>query len=125
MKFTSIALAALAVFTTASHAAPAMDVREWTAQACDYWNKEPILMDGLGDKWIKNNSNRGYKIIHLYRTDCGEATQTEMKIVPRTARPCAPMAVRCRIRKWTMRPTTPWHATTERWNEMGAGETAR
>lgn len=80
MKYTTIALAALAVFATAAHAAPAMMSVEWTAQACDAWNKDATLTGGLGEKWIKNDKGRGYKIIHLYRTDCGEATQTELKI---------------------------------------------
>ena len=43
MKYTSIALAALAVFATTAHAAPPMMSAEWTAQACDAWNKDPIL----------------------------------------------------------------------------------
>src|SRR4030066_39799 len=83
MKYTSIALAALAVFATAAHAAPAMMSTEWTAQACDAWNQDAALTDGLGESWIKNDKGRGYKVIHLYRTDCGEATMTELKIVPK------------------------------------------
>ncbi|OYY79080.1 MAG: sterol-binding protein, partial [Hydrogenophilales bacterium 16-62-9] len=39
MKYTPIALAALAVFATTAHAAPAMMSTDWTAQACDAWNK--------------------------------------------------------------------------------------
>ena len=122
MKYTSIALAALAVFATTAHAAPAMMSAEWTAQACDAWNKDPVLMDGLADKWIKNNQNRGYKIIHLYRTDCGETTQTEMKIVPKDGKAICVYGGAVQNTKMDHSADYTMHATTERWNEMGAGE---
>ena len=122
MKYTSIALAALAVFSSAAHAAPAMMSAEWTAQACDAWNKDPILTDGLGDKWIKNDADRGYKIIHLYRTDCGEATQTEMKIVPKDGKAICDYGGAVKSTKMEYASDYTMHATTERWGEMGAGE---
>src|SRR3569623_620091 len=90
MKYTTIALAALAIFATAAHATPAMMSVEWTAQACDAWNKDATLTDGLVEKWIKNDNGRGYKIMHLFRTDCGEATQTELKSA---AKDCKSMGV--------------------------------
>jgi len=39
------------------------DVHRVTAQACDAWNKDATLYNGLADKWIKNDKDRGYKII--------------------------------------------------------------
>ena len=96
MKYTTIALAALAVLATTAHAAPAMMSPEWTAQACDAWNKDGALTGGLADQWIKNDKDRGYKIIHLYRTDCGEATQTELKIMGK-AGPLVALSVLPRI----------------------------
>ncbi|HEY0663509.1 MAG TPA: sterol-binding protein, partial [Thiobacillaceae bacterium] len=62
MKYAPIALAALAVLATNAHAAPPMMSTEWTAQACDAWNKDAALTNGLADKWIKNDKGRGYKI---------------------------------------------------------------
>ena len=122
MKYTSIALAALAVFATAAHAAPAMMSAEWTAQACDAWNKDANLTGGLGDKWIKNDAGRGYKIIHLYRTDCGEATQTEMKIVAKDGKAMCVYGGAMQTAKMDYAVDYTMHATTERWNEMGVGE---
>jgi putative sterol carrier protein len=122
MKYTSLALAALAVFATAAHAAPPMMSPAWTAEACAAWNKDATLTDGLADKWIKNDKGRGYKIIKLYRTECGEATQTEMKIVPKDGKAI------CAYGGAVQTPTMDYdvdytmHATTERWVEMGAGE---
>ncbi|HEX7970707.1 MAG TPA: SCP2 sterol-binding domain-containing protein [Thiobacillus sp.] len=122
MKYTSIALAALAVFATAAHAAPAMMSTEWTAQACDAWNKNPILTSGLADKWIKNDAGRGYKMIHLYRTDCGEATQTEMKIASKDGKAMCVYGGAVQNHGMDYKVDYTMHATTERWNEMGAGE---
>ncbi len=122
MKYTSIALAALAAFATTAHAAPAMMSAEWTAQACDAWNKDATLTDGLGDKWIKNDSGRGYKIIHMYRTDCGEATQTELKIEPKDGKAICVYGGAVRNPKMEYASDYTMHATSERWGEMGAGE---
>jgi putative sterol carrier protein len=122
MKYTSIALAALAVLATTAHAAPPMMSTEWTAQACDVWNNDPVLMDGLGDKWIKNNKDRGYKIIHLYRTDCGEATQTEMKIVPKDGKAICVYGGAVQNPKMDYAVDYTMHATTTRGNALGAGE---
>lgn len=122
MKYTTIALAALAVLTTTAHAAPAMMSPEWTAQACDAWNKDATLTSGLADQWIKNDKDRGHKIIHLYRTDCGEATQTEMKIVPKDGKAICVYGGAVQNTKMDHAADYTMHATTERWNEMGAGK---
>jgi putative sterol carrier protein len=122
MKYATIALAALAAFATTAHAATPMMSTEWTAQACDAWNKDATLMNGLGDKWIKNDAERGYKIIHLYRTDCGEASQTEMKIVAKDGKALCVYGGAVQNAKMDYKVDYTMHATTERWTEMGAGE---
>jgi len=122
MKYASIALATLAVFSTAAHAAPALMSAEWTAEACDAWNKDSTLTTGLGDKWIKNDAGRGYKIIHMYRTDCGETTQTEMKIVPKDGKAICEYGGAVKTAKLDYTVDYTMHATTEKWGEMGAGE---
>ena len=122
MKYASIALATLAVFSTAAHAAPALMSAEWTAEACDAWNKDSTLTTGLGDKWIKNDAGRGYKIIHMYRTDCGETTQTEMKIVPKDGKAICEYGGAIKTTKMDYTVDYTMHATTEKWTEMGAGE---
>ncbi|MFN3752028.1 MAG: SCP2 sterol-binding domain-containing protein [Thiobacillus sp.] len=122
MKFTTIALAALAAFATTAHAAPAMMSAEWTAQACDAWNRDATLTEGLADSWIKNDKGRGYKIIHLYRTDCGEQTKTELRIAAKDGK--AMCVYGGAVQNKNLDPSADYvmHATTERWDEMGAGE---
>jgi len=122
MKFAPIALAVLAMAATAAQAATPLMSAEWTAQACDAWNKDATLTNGLADKWIKNNKDRGYKIIHLYRTDCGEATQTEMKIEPKDGKAICTYGGSVQNPNMDYAVDYTMHATTERWNEMGAGE---
>lgn len=123
MKYTSIALAAaLAAVTTVSHAAPAMMSAEWAAQACDAWNKDATLTDGLAGKWIQNNKSRGYKIIHLYRTDCGEPTMSEMKITDKDGKAMCVYGGAVQNAKMDYAVDYTMHATTDRWHEMGAGE---
>jgi len=99
---TSILLAAAAVaMSTAmpANAAKFMDAT-WAKSMCDAWNANDKLTTGLGgDKWMKNDAGRGYKIIQLYRTQCGPQTKVELKIVRRTARPCARPAARSPSRR--------------------------
>lgn len=122
MKHSTIALAALTVLATTAHAAPAMMSAEWTAQACDAWNKDAALTTGLAGDWIENDKNRGYKIIQLYRTECGEATRTEMKIVAKDGKAQCVYGGAMQTAKMASDVDYTMHATTQRWNEMGAGE---
>lgn len=122
MKYASVALAVLAAFASTAQAAPAMMSPEWTAQACDAWNKDAALTDGLAEKWIKNDKGRGYKIIHLYRTDCGESTQTEMKIAAKDGKAMCIYGGAVQNPKMDHAVDYAMHATSERWEEMGAGE---
>ncbi|MEW6119506.1 MAG: SCP2 sterol-binding domain-containing protein [Pseudomonadota bacterium] len=122
MKYATIAAALLTAFAGTAQAAPAMMSAEWTAQACDAWNKDAELTTGLADKWIKNDKGRGYKIIHLYRTDCGEASKTEMKIVAKDGKAMCVYGGAVQNASMDHAVDYTMHATTEKWNEMGAGE---
>lgn len=122
MKYTTIALAALAVLASTAHAAPAMMSAEWTAQACDAWNKDAVLTSGLAGDWIKNDKGRGHKIIHLYRTDCGEATKTEMRIAAKDGKAMCVYGGAVQSTNLDLGADYVMHATSQRWNEMGAGE---
>ena len=121
-KISAFTAALLSVVAIGAQAAPAMMSADWTAQACDAWNKDSVLTDGLADKWIKNDKNRGYKIIHMYRTDCGNDYKTEMKIVAKDGK--AMCVYGGKIQNASLDGSVDYlmHAETKRWNEMGAGE---
>ncbi|MEW5965921.1 MAG: SCP2 sterol-binding domain-containing protein [Pseudomonadota bacterium] len=123
MKYTPLALAALAALAIpAAHAAPAMMSAEWTAQACDAWNKDSVLTGGLAEGWIQNDKGRGHKIIHLYRTDCGETTKTEMRIAAKDGKAMCVYGGSVQNTSLDAAVDYVMHATSQRWNEMGAGE---
>ena len=79
MRKLSYLLAAAGLVSISAQAAPLMSA-EWAVQACQAWNNNPILANELAEKWIKNDASRGYKVIQMYRTDCGEDTKVEMTI---------------------------------------------
>ena len=79
MRMTPLALAAAGLTSLAAQAAPLMST-DWAVQACNYWNTNPALTTELAERWAKNDGGRGHKIIHMYRTDCGENTKVEMTI---------------------------------------------
>ncbi|MEW6133514.1 MAG: SCP2 sterol-binding domain-containing protein [Pseudomonadota bacterium] len=120
-KLSLFTAALLAVSAAGAHAAPALMSAEWTAQACDAWNKDAALTDGLADKWIRNDKGRGYKIVQMYRTDCGDEYITELKIMSKDGKA---MCVYGGKKTTAIDDDVDYlmHATTERWNEMGAGE---
>lgn len=121
MKYIAISAVMLAVSVSA-HAAEPMMSAAWTAQACDAWNKDAELTTGLAEKWITNDKGRGYKIIHLYRTDCGEESKTEMKIAARDGKAMCVYGGAVQNAQMDHAVDYTMHATTDRWNEMGAGE---
>ena len=121
-KLSLIAASLLAVFATGAQASPALMSADWTAQACDAWNKDATLTGGLADQWIKNDKSRGYKIIQMYRTDCGDKYITEMKIVAKDSKAMCVYGGKQQTTAIDDDVDYLMHAETERWNEMGAGE---
>ena len=102
-------------------AAPVLMTPEWAVQACDAWNANPILTTELAESWIKNDKRRGYKVMHMYRTDCGEGVMVEMKIASKDGKAMC-------VYGGKVQSTTDFgvdylmHANTKRWSEMGKGE---
>ncbi len=121
-KFLTAILPIAGILAASSvQAAPLMS-SEWAAKACESFNSNPILTNELGEKWIKNNGGRGFKIIHMYRTDCGDKVKVEMKIVQQGAK--AFCAYGGKVQHTNMNDDMDYvmHAETKRWHEMGAGE---
>ena len=63
----------------AASAAVFMDA-EWAEGMCEAWNSSSDMTTGLGADWIGNDAGRGYKLIRLYRTDCGKDTAVQLTI---------------------------------------------
>ncbi len=121
-KLPLLAAGVFAISAAGVHAAPPMMSSEWTAQACDAWNKDVTLTDGLAEKWIKNDKNRGHKIVQMYRTDCGEKYITEMKIMAKDGKAMCVYGGKQQTAALDPEVDYLMHATTQRWHEMGEGE---
>lgn len=120
---TSVLLAGLIAFAAASaaSAAPLMSA-DWAQKACQYWNTNKQLTDDMAEKWAKNDGGRGYKIIHMYRTDCGEASKVQMTISTAGGKTTCTYAGPIKNPTLDYSMDYKMHAETNRWKEMGAGE---
>jgi putative sterol carrier protein len=119
MRKTLISLALLAA--SGAQAAPLMSA-EWAAQACQYWNNNPVLTTELAERWAKNDGGRGYKVIHMYRDECGEASKVEMTISTKGNKTTCIYGGSVQHANLNYDMDYMMHAETKRWREMGAGE---
>jgi putative sterol carrier protein len=96
---------------------------DWAAAACEAWNADEVLTRELvASDWIRNDKDRGFKVMQLYRSDCGDAPTAELRValVEGEARCVYGGAVETHeLDKGT---DYVMHATSERWLEMGADE---
>ena len=120
MKAT-IAGLALAALAGLAQASPLLS-DEWAARACEQWNKTPALTDDLADKWIKNDGGKGFKVIHLYRTECGEATRSELRIAAKDGKALCVYGGKVETAQLDRGVDYVMHAATEKWGEMGRGD---
>lgn len=122
MRKNSFALAAIGLISMSAEAAPALMSAEWAAQACSYWNTNSELTTDMAEVWAKNDGGRGYKVIHMYRTDCGEDTKVEMTISTKGGKTTCSYAGKIQHAALDSSMDYKMHAETKRWREMGAGE---
>lgn len=126
MNFTmpsALALAlALASATPQAHAAANLMTVEWATAACEQWNVTPTLLDGLAADWIKNDGGKGFKIIHLYRTECGEASQVELRIAAKDGKAQCVYGGAVQSAPMDTGVDYTMHASTQHWGEMGRGQ---
>ena len=123
-----IAMALLAALgATASAAAwsdePAFMSGARAVAACAAWNQGPILtQDLVKSGWIKNDKGRGFKVLQVYRSDCGKLPTAELRVALKDGK--AECVFGGPVETLTLDKGADYvmHATTERWKQMGAGE---
>jgi putative sterol carrier protein len=123
-----VAMALLvALGATASAAAwsdePAFMSGAWAGAACAAWNLDPILtQDLVKSGWIKNDKGRGFKVLQVYRSDCGKVPTAELRVALKDGK--AECVYGGPVETQTLDKGADYvmHATTERWKQMGAGE---
>ena len=125
MKKSIYPLAAFGLaFTVHAAAAPVMMDAEWAVAACDGWNASESLTAELGSSgWAGNDGGKGHKVLHLYRTDCGEDAPTaELRISLQDGQARCVYGGAVETTELDDDVDYVMHATTERWQQMGAGD---
>jgi putative sterol carrier protein len=106
-----------------AQAAPVMMSAQWATAACSAWNGDAVLSEGLvKSEWVKNDKGRGYKVIHIYRTDCKNSRPVELRIGTKGARAECVYGGAIENAKLDSGADYLMHAWTSRWVEMGKGE---
>lgn len=95
----------------------------WAKKACDAWNKNATLTTELsGETWAANNADRGYKLIQMYRTECGAATKVQLNIEDKDGK--AMCTYGGLPDKKAVNPKVDYvmHAKDKHWTCMGSGK---
>ncbi len=95
----------------------------WAKAACAAWNKNATLTGELGgDTWAANNNKRGYKIIQMYRTECGNATKVQLTIEDKDGKAMCTYGGAPDGKKLNTSYDYIMNATDKRWTELGEGK---
>jgi putative sterol carrier protein len=124
MRARSLALTVLTLALGApALAAPVLMSADWGKDACDAWNKDPVLTEKLVQSgWIKNDAGRGFKAMQVYRTDCGDKPTAEMRIALKDGKATCTYGGAPETARLEGGSDYVMKAETKRWLEMGQGE---
>jgi putative sterol carrier protein len=118
----SLAFAA-ALACASALAAPTMMSADWAKDACDAWNQDPVLTGKLVESgWVKNDKGRGYKVMQVYRTDCGDKPTAEMRVSLKDGKAACTYGGAPQSAPLDSGADYVMKAATARWIEMGKGE---
>lgn len=118
-----VAVLGIASGATAQSIEPAYMSGDWGPAACAAWNEDPVLTTGLVKSgWIKNDKGRGFKVLQVYRSDCGDKPTVELRVALTDGKAQCIYGGPVETAKLDSGADYVMHATTERWKQMGAGE---
>ncbi len=121
----SVPILAAALALTAAGAVFAADTvlmsRDWAMGMCDAWNQDPTLTEGLA-KWMQNDKDRGYKLLRVYRLDCPDSPQIQLRVSDREGAVTCVEAGLATDEELDSSCDYAMFAKTDRWLEMGAGK---
>jgi putative sterol carrier protein len=104
-------------------AQPALMSAEWAHAACEAWNKEAVLTDQLAESgWVKNDKGRGFKVMQVFRKDCGEAPTAELRVALKNDKAMCVYGGKVETVKLERSADYVMSAETARWVEMGRGD---
>jgi putative sterol carrier protein len=109
--------------TGAAHATPVLMSAEWGEAACAAWNADPVLTRDLVESdWIKNDKGRGFKVMQVFREDCGDEPSAELRVSLRDGKAECIYGGAVQTAKLDSGADYVMYAETQRWLEMGRGE---
>jgi len=116
-----VALAAASAGPLAAQ--PVLMSAEWAQAACLAWNRDSVLTDKLVESgWVKNDKGRGYKVMQVFRTDCGAKPTAEMRIALKSDKAMCVYGGKVETAQVDAGADYVMSATSARWVEMGRGE---
>jgi putative sterol carrier protein len=123
-KVLAAALAtAVGLAAASAGAAPPLLSPDWARGACEAWNADPVLTGKLVESdWIRNDKGRGFKVMQLYRADCGDKPTAEMRIALKDGKAACVYGGGVETAKLESGADYVMFAETPRWIEMGKGE---
>jgi len=124
MRRTTLAASLIAIGIAApAWAAPTMMSADWGKAACEAWNKDSVLTDKLVESgWMANDKSRGFKIMQVYRTDCGDKPTAELRVALKDGKAMCVYGGAPQADKLDSGADYVMMAETARWIEMGRGD---
>ena len=124
MRTISLTTALIAIaFAGPTAAAPVLMSADWAKEACAAWNKDPVLTDKLVESdWVKNDKGRGFKVMQVYRSDCGDKPTAELRISLKDGKALCVYGGAPETAKLESGADYVMKAETSRWVEMGNGD---
>ncbi|MGZ9081524.1 MAG: SCP2 sterol-binding domain-containing protein [Rhodoplanes sp.] len=124
MRYTTLAASFIAIIVGApACAAPVLMSADWAKDACLAWNEDPVLTDKLVDSgWVKNDNGRGFKVMQVYRSDCGDKPTAELRVSLKDGKAMCVYGGGPDTPKLESGSDYVMKAETGSWVEMGKGE---
>ena len=123
-----ISLLAVLLITTSPVFADIYMDAAWAKKACNAWNKSATLTKELAGissgedesyNWVANNNDRGYKLIQMYRTDCGVTSKIQLTIQEKEGKAMCTQAGKPDGKSMLAKYDYLMHATEVNWECMG------
>lgn len=128
-KISLLAIVTVTVLSTPVIADVYMDAA-WAKKACAAWNASTILTQQLantdseeddGYQWAKNNADRGYKLVQMYRTSCGANSRIQLTIQEQGGKAMCVRSGKPDGKAMNFKVDYLMHASDKNWGCMGRG----
>jgi len=95
---------------------------QWADTLCQDWNQsETLTTELVGDRWIGNSGDKGYKVIQMYRDECGPESRVELQVTEKDGKAICTYGGPAKTKQLDESVDYLMHATDEHWTCMGEG----